>query len=91
MMHDGHALAFGVGNLVISPLEIDGVVVVDSPGSAQGKMEIEQGGWGARPHRSGAREYGVLPHPCGNLSDGTVGLVVLATDVHLEDLVGLLP
>lgn len=90
-MHDGHALAFGVGNRVILPLEIDGVIVVDSPGSAQGKMEIEQDGWRTHPHRSGVREHGVLPHRCGDLSDGTVGLVVLAADVHLEDRVGFLP
>ena len=43
VMHDGDGFALGGCDLVIVPLEVDGVVVVDASRAAQGEVEIEQG------------------------------------------------
>lgn len=50
MMHDGDELAFGSSNLEITPLEVDGVVVIDASRGALGKVEIQERGRRAWTH-----------------------------------------
>ena len=44
MMDEGDGLAQSGGDFVIVTLEVDGVVVADAPGAAQGEVQIEQRG-----------------------------------------------
>jgi hypothetical protein len=91
MLHDGDGLALGGRDLVGKALEVDGLVMVDAPGSAQGKVQIQQ-----RRRRTGSD--GTLaglergrPYLIGNLAGGAVGLGVLAEDLHLKNRLGRLP
>lgn len=45
MMDEGEGLAQSGGDFVVMTLEVDGVVVLDAPGAAQGEVQIEQRGW----------------------------------------------
>lgn len=54
MMHDGDELAFCGGDFEVMALEVDGVIVVDAPGGAQGKVEIQKSGRRARSQGCGA-------------------------------------
>ena len=67
------------------------MVVIDFSGGAQRKVEIEE--WASRAWRQGRVDGkdGVCPHPSGDFSRGTVDLVVLPTDFHLENFVGVFP
>ena len=75
------------GDLVVTAVEVDGVVVVDAPGAAQGEVEIEKGcGRGGTHAAFAALRLGVLDFD-GDLAEGAVDGAVLAGDLHLEDLV----
>ena len=91
VMYDGDGLALGGRDLVGKALEVDCLIVVDAPGSAQGKVQIQQ-----RCGRTGSD--GTLvglergrPYLIGNLAGGAVGLGVLAEDLHLKNRLGRLP
>ena len=46
VMEDGDGLTLCVCDLVVASFKVDGVVMVDPAGVAQGEVQIEQGGWG---------------------------------------------
>ena len=87
MEHEGDGLAESGGDLIVAAVEVDGVVVVDAPGAAQGEVEIEKGCGRGGTHAAFAALRLGLPDFERNLAEGAVDGAVLASDLHLEDLV----
>ena len=91
MMHDGYGFPECARNLVIAALEVDGMVVVDAALRAQGKVEIQESGRRRGAHSGLIAQGLLLPEMERDRAYGTVGLLVEAGDLHLEDVIGMGP
>ena len=91
MVEDDDGLAEGRGDLVIAPLKVDGMGVVDAAAAAQGEVEIKERGWRNGMHSAIGRERLFLPDKEGPAAGGAIYGLILASDFHLEDNIGLLP
>ena len=87
MMEEGDGLVESGGDFVVVAVEVDGVVMIDAPGAAQGKVQIEERSGRGETHAAFPALRLGFPDFEGNLADGAV----LAGDLHLEDVLGLVP
>ena len=86
-MNNGDPLASCGTDFIGCSFEIDGPVIVDPPGRAQRKVEVEQGSIRRRAHPRIRAQDRLLPHFAGDLSGVAFAFVVLPGDFHVQDLV----
>lgn len=91
MVCDGDGFAFGGGNFVTAPFEVDGVVIVDPARAPQGEMKIEESRGGTRALGAAVLEDGLLPNLVRNQPGAAIFCFVLALDFHLKNLISVLP
>jgi len=91
VVDDSGGLAESGGDFVILAVEVDGVIMVNAAGAAQGEVQIEQCGGRDGAQVACAALRLDLPDIEGNFAEGAVDGAVLAGDLHLEDVIGLSP
>ena len=90
VVKDGDGFAFGRSDLVVAALEIDGVVIVDPAGAAQGEMQIQKRRCRTRAKRAGFLKASGLPDFPRDAVGGAAAGGVEAGDFHLKNGVCLL-
>lgn len=91
MVDDGDGVAGGLGDFIISPLKVDGVIVINPAFGAEREVEIEKAGSGRGAETGLVFLQRFFPHFEWDRASAALHGSVLTLDFHLQDLVSMLP
>jgi hypothetical protein len=73
------------------PFKIDGVVIIDSADAAQREVKVQKGWQRTGTKGAGIFKKSLVPNMDRDLAGASVLGSILASDFHLENLIGLFP